>query len=993
MPTLTRPDQDQDQLNPSQSDYAAKFEQDFGNRPTLNEGIASKEGAIDQAKARLKEDEEAAAVSTPETKATNADNLQNKEEQPQNFYNQDSGGGVVKGLANKSLKRWLLGIGAGLLTGGVTASVGGMLGIFVSLKEMSFDFYTKNHYSFYSKRTKALQQRIFNKPEACGAVSIKCRLKTGISEKEIEKYRKAGLSPEVGEENGKKYIKSFTTTGDDGKPLKIDKTNFGTVYEQSAKFRSQAWAISKPQALVWRAQHAVNKFNVFRIARNKLFSKAKDFRKYVYGGGQKDVKTKPSTDAEDAESDASKAASEVDDSIDKAAKEITDDLASSDYERAPSISIDVSDLDSTEATEAAAKGAVSGGLKGAVLGVFNTIDRACSGYQILRTVEFGAKILKYQALIQYAMVFMTHADALKAGDISADQIALVAGILVTPSTLSGSKGKTAANSNLYSLVTQGKVSSKAGLAYGVIGTAALKAVSTAKDAFESAGANKSTCSKIRSWPAQIGLAIGGLTLSFLTGSGNVWAGIAVGVGLSAVIAVLQAYAIPLLIQYVAGTVAPDPNNPGGGYVAGEAIAAGIGGMASELGKGGLSPVTTAEAATIFNETNAEMAKIKESEHVGKSPFSLDSSDSITSKLAMAVAPYASSPTAQSTYQDLSSLAVAPLKMIGDSVNQLFNKKVGALSTSYGGEYCVDEDLRSMGLVTDAYCNVVYGRTDSVTNDPAYDPEAVINYMVDNGHVNESDGSAKSDEYKKYIASCVDGTVPITPDGGGVEVTDSSVDTRICVKKDQQTTMFGIFYADTNILDGMDSSADGTLGTSSSYSTTSTGSTLSIEACNGSIPAGDNIKILCEALKYDAYGYEFGAGHGGTAAEFAERFASGEFIPNETGILDCSSLVRMSIWDAFKQDVGGGSVATMYPQTEYFQKISLEEAKPGDLFTATDMGHTGIIVENHTDTKKLDIFHASGDRNETIPIADQILLGTRSYSDTYVYRYIGPKNDQ
>ncbi|MGD8373747.1 MAG: NlpC/P60 family protein [Candidatus Woesebacteria bacterium] len=989
MSTQTRPDQDQDQLNPAQSDYAAKFERDFGNRPTLNEGIASEEGAIDQAKARLRSDEDAAAEATaPKQKTANADNLQSREAQPQGFYAGGKTSGAVKGLANKTLKRWLLGAGAGLITGGVTASVGGMLGIFVSLKEMSLDFYTKNHYSFYSKRTKVLQDRIFNKPEACGTISIKCRLKKGISDKEIEKYKKAGLSPEVGEENGKKYIKSFTTTGDDGKPIKIDKSNFGTVYDQSAKFRSQAWVISKPQALVWRAQHAVNKFNVFRIARNKLFSKAKDFRKYVYGGGRKDVRTKPSTDADDAESDASKAASEVDDSIDKAAREITEELAANDYEKAPSVSIDVSSLDSTAATEAAAKGAVSGGLKGAVLGVFNTIDRACSGYQILRTVEFGAKVLKYQALIQYSMIFMTHADAIKAGDISPEQIALVAGILVTPSTLSGSKGKTAANSNLYSLITQGKVSSRSGLAYGVIGTAALKAVSTAKDALENVGANKATCSKIKSWPAQVGLALGGLTLTVLSGSGNAWLGIAVGVGLSAIIAVLQAYAIPLLIQYVAGTVAPDPNDPGGGYVAGEAIAAGLGGMAAELGKGGMRPLKTEEAIAVINETNAEMAKIKEADHVDKSPFSLDSADSITSKLAIAAAPYVSAPTSQSTYQDLSSLAVAPLQMIGNSINQLFNKKVGALSTSYGGEYCVDEDLRSMGILTDAYCNPVYGRDDNTTTSAEYTPEAVVDYMVDNGHVNESDGSPKSDDYKKYLASCVEGTTPITPDGGGVEVTDDSVDTRICVKTDTQTTMFGMFYADTNILDGMDDSANGTLGAPTSYASTTTGSTLSIEACNGSIPAGDNIKILCEALKYDAYGYEWGAGHGGTAAGFAERFASGEFIPNESKILDCSSLVRMSIWDAFKVDIPG-SVATMFPQTKYFQKISLEEAKPGDLFTTTSMDHTGIIVENHTDAKKFDIFHASTGKGE---IANQILQSTRSYSGTNAYRYIGPKND-
>lgn len=988
MPTPTQ--QDKDQLNPSQSDYAKKFAQDFGNRPTLNEGIASGEGAIDQARARLRSDETAAvkAAAPQEQTTPGPNNLQNLESQPQGFYEGGAAtgaGAAVKGLASKSAKRWAWGIGASLVTGAITAAVGGIMGIFVSIKEMSLDFYTKNHYSAHSVRTKGLQQRVFNKPDA-NCSGIKCRLKTGISDKEIEKYKKAGLSPEVGEVSGKKYITSFTTTDASGKSLKVTADNFADVYDNNAKFRSQAWTISKPQALVWRAKHAVKKFNVFRIARNKIMTKAKDFRKYIYGGGKKDVKTKPGTDAEEEKTADAKAAGELDDSVAKAAQEQIDQLESSGYSKAPSVSLDVSDLDTDVAAESAAKGALGGGLKGAVLGVFNYIDRACSGYQILRTVTIGAKIYKYRALIQYAMIFMTYADALKAGDISPEAIALAVGILITPSILSGSKGKTAANSNFFSLITQGKVSSRSGLAYGVIGTPLLKAFSTAKDAFESVGANKATCSKVKSWPAQGAMAIAGIALTVLSGSGNAWLGIAGGVAISAVISVLSAYAVPLLIQYVAGTTAPDPDNPGGGYVAGEAIAGGLGGFAAELGKGGLRPLKSEEAIAVSNETNAEMAKINESDHIGKSPFSPDVSDSITSKLAVAVSPYISAPTAQSTYQDLTSLAMAPFKIIGSAANQLFSQKVGALSTSYGGEYCADEDLRSMGVLTDADCNPVYGEQTSTLSDPKYASETVTNYMVDNGHVNESDGSIKSEEFQKFVDSCVDGTSPLTPDGGGIDVTDNSIDTRLCIKTDDQETMFRMFTLDTDILGGMDASAAGTLGAPLSYSATSStgGSLLNIEACKGSVPAGDNVKILCEALKYDPYGYQFGLGHGGSAKAFADKFAAGGFAAGQP-ILDCSSLVRMSIWDAFKVDIDG-TVASMFPQTKYFQKIALEEAKPGDMFAYTNREHTGIIVANHPDKKSFEIFHASSPTNG-------ILLGNQPYSGVDAYRYIGPKNDQ
>jgi hypothetical protein len=987
--TLTDPEHDQNKYNPGQEDYAQKFERDFGSRPTLNEDPnATGQDAIDQAKERLQRNEQDAA--TPNGKQAGTD-LQNREAQPPNFYKGGGGaGGRTNNYAKRIAKRWAIGIGTSIVTGVVTATIAGVLGLFVNMKEMAFDFFTKNHYSSYSKRTKSLQKRIFNVPQQdCN--SIRCRLHQGVSDKEIDKYQKAGLRPEVGEANGKKYIISFTTTDTNGRSVRVTGDNFKSVYESNLRFRSNVWVVSKPKAMVWRAQHAVKKFSTFHIARNKLVSKAKEFRKYVYGGGQKEVRVKPDSDAQSEQTEAARQIGELDETITQQGENVRAELEASDYEKpATSILPDPSNLDTDDGIKAAGVGIVEGGLRGAAFGAFNFIDRACAGYQVLRTVVIGSKILAYSALILYAMSFMTHADALKAGDISPEQIAFIAGILVTPSVLAGSKGKTVANSNFFSLITQNKVSSKSGLGFATIGAPVFKAFQYAKKAFEQLGANRNTCQHVQRWYGQLTLGILGITTSIITGGGGLVGGIITGLAIGAILGVIVAYALPLLIQFIAGTAAPDPEHPGGGYVAGEAIAAGLGGFASELGKGGLRPLGSNEAQAVMQQTNQEMAKIKAIDRIGKSPFSLDSPDSIPSRLAMATAPYLSAPTTQTTFQNLTTLAMSPLNIVGNAVNQLFTKRVGALSTNYGGEYCADDDLREMGVLTDAYCNPVYGELEETIDAPQYDPELVVNYMLDNNHVNE-DGSVKSDDFQKFIDSCVDGTTPIMPDGGGADVTDSSVDTRWCVRTDQRETMFRMYVFDNNILGGMDASAEGTLGApAASQASTTTGSLLSVEACEGAIPAGDTIKILCESLKYDNYGYLWGGGHSGTAEQFVRRFNSGVYTPGRSNILDCSGLVRMAVYEAFGTDIGGGNVASTMPLTQYFQRIPIEEAKPGDFFARDDLEHVGIIWGNNTADRTLEIFHASTDGVE---FSRQIRYDPAlSYDGNHAYRYIGPKND-
>jgi hypothetical protein len=835
------------QMDPEQDERRVEQELDPSQRAYLEQVRLRSASQLDgdkvksaeEAKDRLRNRE--GNISLDDTPA-GAKNLAEKEEQPGGFYaneaNQPKGQGKAKkgllsSLTNRALKRWLVGIGFSAVGGVVTGLSTGVLGFMINLKEMSLDFFTKNHYSAYSQRVGYIQDRVFKEPGTNCGLSIKCRLRPGMSDGEVKRYKQIFGEENIdfGDVNGKKYIKTIRAQvhGADLKikNVEIDGTNFQHNYA-NLELRSKFWATgSKPKALVYRSTRALFKFAQFHIDRSFLGKTIDKFRAYVYGGGEHDI----NIDRPDEKGDADKNKQldqdlqNMNQDLETAAAKERQQMIDSNYKTGPTVTLNPDQLDgvptdapTVNATRTSSVKTAIDTVKGAATGVFGAVNDGCTIYSLLRAISLGAKVARYAGLILFATNFMTTADSVKAGQGDASNLSLMANALVRPSTQEGSVGKTSANSNLYSLITENKVASRSGLAYGVMGLPTLSFLLNVKSTVEKAGLNGETCKHVLAWYGQILLVGAGLVSDVLSGGWGALAGAGISLGVGVVIGMIISYVTPAIIQFLAGTVAPDLLGPGGGYAIAEAIGGGLGGFAAELGKGGLMPLTTDEAPTVFNETNQEMAKINRIEQMGKSPFSLDSPNSITSRLAMAVFPFMAAPLAQSNVQSLTSLAASPFTLLGNSVNQLFNSKVGALSTSYGGEYCADDDLLQMGIATDAYCNPVYGMPDAVLNDPQYAPEKIMDYMINNGHINE-DGTPKSDDYTKFVKSCVEGTDPITPDGNAIDLTQGNalfstptdIDTRLCINKDEKYNMFRMYVMDENIMDGLDAAGNGTLG--------------------------------------------------------------------------------------------------------------------------------------------------------------------------------------
>ena len=79
--------------------------------------------------------------------------------------------------------------------------------------------------------------------------------------------------------------------------------------------------------------------------------------------------------------------------------------------------------------------------------------------------------------------------------------------------------------------------------------------------------------------------------------------------------------------------------------------------------------------------------------------------------------------------------------------------------------------------------------------------------------------------------------------------------------------------------------------------------------------------------------------------------------------------RSSRWGAYVAPDG-------YNGSKYWDKISLTDAKQGDIITSD--GHVAIVESNDTTGQTFKIFHAS---TSSGPIESNILHGTQSYSGT------------
>jgi|GEM_PF-2989394 len=181
-----------------------------------------------------------------------------------------------------------------------------------------------------------------------------------------------------------------------------------------------------------------------------------------------------------------------------------------------------------------------------------------------------------------------------------------------------------------------------------------------------------------------------------------------------------------------------------------------------------------------------------------------------------------------------------------------------------------------------------------------------------------------------------------------------------------------------VLDRYSNASASTTGGSASAPTNQCGS--SSVNCDG---ATGNAALLCNARKFDPFGYLWGGGHGDPEAFMNSFNAQGGFTQPFKQVVDCSGLETVAIWLTFKQKVIFSTSAMA--GTPQLRHITVPESQPGDFLFKP--GHTEIASINGGKT-------TFGAHTDNAPPAEQISEAqTKDGFWTDAYVYIGEGSDR
>jgi hypothetical protein len=481
---------------------------------------------------------------------------------------------------------------------------------------------------------------------------------------------------------------------------------------------------------------------------------------------------------------------------------------------------------------------------------------------------------------------------------------------------------------------------------------------------------RSTCKVVQSWWVRsIGLVAG---LVSAIGSFGVTTGVSIGASIA--MGFVMPFLEAMLADVIAGkTVDSKTSGPGtgsGGF-AGAAVL--LGALAGGHGMSASSSSDYKNYLAATEQVNQDRIAA-ETYEAQKTPFDVNNQYSFLGSFVRSINPTVIKSTASisGTLQSIPSFLGTAASSIFPSVNaaQEFNPE--------RFERCEDAGYEELGIDADVFCNVRFSMSEKQLTTS---PDDSATYMIDKGHINE-DGTPKSDEYKDWITYCAE-----RQDGYGETSEDepSDPDAAIglsCVRKGKEGAklekleQFGTYH----MYASLQSTKETGYITGGSGSGGAQASAATPEICK-TMAANDLGQIACQAYQFDDYGYLWAGGHGGTAEGFMRDFDAGKYQAGHDQILDCSGLVRMAIYEATGKDIGGKSTGD-YPSYSKFKSIPKDQAKAGDILYKP--GHTEIIVSNDTSAKQYETFGA-----HTANTSFNKQIGPSSYSYdsvTTVFRF-------
>ena len=426
------------------------------------------------------------------------------------------------------------------------------------------------------------------------------------------------------------------------------------------------------------------------------------------------------------------------------------------------------------------------------------MDSACMVYGTANTLSFAIKTIRNAQMIRFAMVFLSTADTIKAGQNPDPKNIEFLGKNLTntikdPDNPSKTLVGSATDSFGYKYAAYGDATAsnkslnisnrfKAGGGFSGDIDATLNTIYS----FVPGGKSslRGTCGVLGNPFVQAGSLIVGIASLFVPGA-NVGKIIVSGVAAAAV-GVAMAILPDLIADTLAGSVTDDIS----GEESGNAIASGSGAMMSSLATSNGVGYMNKDQALAYNgtltETKNDYIAMERSE---KSPFDPTSPHTFVGSMVSNVIPIINSADSNPVTV-IGSFLSSSLQGILPKASALTNEQYSKVLDS-----CSDLDLIDAGVATDPFCNTINGIP------PQYlgkDPIKVIDEL---GSDISEDGKPQG-EYKEFVSKCIESEDPFGYHDGGSGMSFDPDRAKECIINDSNANYY-LNYVDSRIEENMD----------------------------------------------------------------------------------------------------------------------------------------------------------------------------------------------
>ena len=825
---------------------------------------------------------------------------------------------------------------------GVVSFFGGPGLLIVNLAEVMTEKFNYQLGSMEIRNQRLLNAKLNNTTTGkCGTViSIRCKYTT-FSDKELENFKKAGV--EVNTEGksvlGRHKVSSLTV--EDRIVLPKD---FLSEMSTNSKF-------SAAMKRAYNMKYAGMSDKIFNSVTKKLgISKKAPFEE-----GSDDEKRKATIEEDTKEGKASTNSSDVkckdpekctpeEEAAKKrasngadTANDLTEHGAKSTLNQADEIISENADTlakgTKEIGSEIAQKSVV--GAASSIIKITGPVDNACMVYGWTKTISYVAKTVRAIQMARYAMIFLSTASMIKAGDARPEDVAYLGNIITQVVSINGKKTKSATDSFGYRYAAHGDKgiddaasTAVAGASFGGTIQAVVDTILTPLKAVGGRKAMDKACNILGNPIVQVGSAIVGIA-SFFVGVGEFK--LSAQMVIAPLIAIVGAILPAMIGEMLAGQIVGDNTY---GERAGNLITSGSGGMLSKVASnGGNSILSKKDAMAYMGIQKQVLASYAEYDRSTHSPFDASNPNTFLGSIYTRFSPYlynSNSPQdfIGSTFGIISSISSNLLSPITRAENtEEFNE-------------CKDAALTEFDIAADPFCNPVVGIP------PQYlgvDPADLTDRMASKGLIDETSGEPKSDNYKKFVTDCITREDPYGTSKDGEE--DS---TGGCFIDSQDKADMYLHYIDQRALDISENGLPSPTGGSSSNENANPGGGDNSTCAEGTIDMGmyDNahddgtkqsIK-LCALPNLPAPGYATSPYYSSIKAADPNKQAeaTGKALVNARASGDAYQMIQAAIQDGVNLKVEGSSAFRSY---EHQVELRKDWCARGDCGGAAQPGYS------------------------------------------------------